>query len=184
MQRRYIYIALFLVTGLILPFVQFPKPIKDILYKAYNLLLFVYIIYILVAPKMKAFFIQRKEHIEKEIAEAHHEKDKAEKILMMQQEQVESLEDKKGEILEKFRSEGNREKERIIQEAQEEAQSIINQARTTIQQEVRTYREELKREAVTHSLQAAAELIGKNYNQEDQKKTIDEILTKVKDIRQ
>ena len=184
MRRRYIYIALFLAAGLILPFVHIPEPIKDILYKAYNLLLFCYIMYLLLAPKMKAFFIQRKDHIEKEIAEAHEKKERAEKLLMLNQEQVDTLKDQQEEILEKFRSEGHREKERIIQEAHEEAQRIINHARETILQEVKTCRLELKKETINNSLKAAAECIAKNYSQEDQKKTLDEILAKVKESRQ
>ena len=183
MQRRYLYIALFLAAGLTLPFLNISKPLKDILYKAYNFLLFAYIIYILVAPKMKAFFIQRKENIEKEIAEAHQKKERAEKLLMLQQQQVDTLKDQKEAILEKFRSEGNQEKERIIQEAHEEAQKIIKQAREIILQEVKTCRLKLKQEAIDNTLKAAAELIKSNYTQQDQKKTMDELLIKVKDIR-
>lgn len=183
MQRRYVYIALFLAAGLLLPFVNIPPPVKDILYKAYNLLLFFYIIYILVAPKMKAFFVQRKEKIEKEIAEAQHKKEKAEQLLAIHQGQLDALMEQQEKVLEKFRREGNREKERIISEAHEEAQRIIAHARDTIMQEVAACRLQLKREAIDTSLKAAAALIVSNYSQEDQKKTLDEIIVKVKDIR-
>ena len=69
-------------------------------------------------------------------------------------------------------------------EAHEEAQRIINQARENILQEVKTCRLELKKEAIDNSLRAAKELIANNYSREDQKKTLDEILAKVKESRQ
>lgn len=183
MKKWHVHVVLFLVTGVVLLLAPFPKPVKDILYKTYNLIIFLYIMCIFTAPAVKSFFIQRKERIEREIAEASQEKEKAEKLLKDYQERVDSLEREGAEILERFRNEGSREKERIIQEAEEEAQRIIDRARVIILQEVKRSREGIKEETIQTSLRLAEELIRENYNQEDQKMAIEATLLKLKGVR-
>jgi F-type H+-transporting ATPase subunit b len=132
---------------------------------------------------VKSFFIQRKERIEKEIAEAHQLKERAEELLKSYQEKIDSLEQEKAEILERLQQEGNREKEQIIKEAEEEAQRIVDQAKGIILQESKRMRRDLREEAVYTSVRMAEELIREHYNQDDQKKAIEETLIKIRDVR-
>ncbi|MCK5012033.1 MAG: hypothetical protein KAS98_16175, partial [Deltaproteobacteria bacterium] len=81
MKKWQVHIVLFLVAGLVLVLVPLPHAVKDMLYKTYNLVLFLYIVCTFAAPVVKSFFIQRKERIEKEIAEAHQLKERAEELL-------------------------------------------------------------------------------------------------------
>lgn len=183
MKKWHIHIALFLVAGVALLLVPLPKALKDMLYKTYNVVLFLYIVCSFAAPAAKNFFIQRKERIEKEIAEAHQMKERAEELLKSYQEKIDSLEQEKAAILEKFQQEGNREKEQIIKEAEEEAQRVINQAKDIILQEVKRARRNLREEVVYTSVRMAEELIREQYNQEDQKKAIEATLIKIRDVR-
>lgn len=183
MKKWHIYIALFVFAGVALLVVPLPKVVKDMLYKTYNVVLFLYIVCSLAAPMVKDFFIQRKERIEKEIAEALKMKERAEELLKSYQEKIGSLEQEKAAILEKFQQEGNREKEQIIKEAEEEAQRVINQAKDIILQEGKRARRKLREEAVYTSVRMAEELIREQYNQEDQKKAIEATLIKIKDVR-
>ncbi len=183
MKKWHIHIALFVIVGVALLLVPLPKALKDMLYKTYNVVLFLYIVCSFAAPVVKNFFIQRKERIEKEIAEAHQMKERAEALLKSYQEKIDSLEQGKAAILEKFQQEGNREKEQIIKEAEEEAQRVINQAKDIILQEVKRARRNLREEAVYTSVRMAEELIREQYNQEDQKKAIEATLIKIKDVR-
>jgi F-type H+-transporting ATPase subunit b len=183
MKKWHIYIALFVFAGVALLVVPLPKVVKDMLYKTYNVVLFLYIVCSLAAPMVKDFFIQRKERIEKEIAEALKMKERAEELLKSYQEKIDSLEQEKAAILEKFQQEGSREKEQIIKEAEEEAQRVINQAKNIILQEGKRARRKLREEAVYTSVRMAEELIREQYNQEDQKKAIEATLIKIKDVR-
>ncbi|MBW1823466.1 MAG: F0F1 ATP synthase subunit B [Deltaproteobacteria bacterium] len=183
MKKWQVHIVLFLVAGLVLVLVPLPHAVKDMLYKTYNLVLFLYIVCTFAAPVVKSFFIQRKERIEKEIAEAHQLKERAEELLKEYQEKIDSLEQEKAEILERLQQEGNREKEQIIKEAEEEAQRIVDQAKGIILQEGKRMRRDLREEAVYTSVRMAEELIREHYNQDDQKKAIEETLIKIRDVR-
>jgi len=182
MKKWHVHGVLFLLTGVVLLLLPFPNTVKDILYKTYNLILFLYIVCGLAAPKVRTFFIERKERIGKEIAEANREKERAEKLLESYQEKIDSLERERVEILERCRNEGKREKEQIIREAEEEAQRIMDQARRLVFQEIKKLREELKEETIYASIRMAEELIRENYSQEDQKRAIEATLNRLKDV--
>jgi F-type H+-transporting ATPase subunit b len=183
MRKWQVHIVLFLLSGLALVLVPFPQAAKDILYKTYNVVLFIYIVCTFAAPVVKSFFVQRKERIEKEIAEAQQMKERAEELLKSYQEKIASLEQEKAEILEKCQREGKREKEQIIKEGEEEAQRIVNQAKGIILQEVKRVRSDLREELVYTSVHMAEELIRKHYNQDDQKKAIEKTLITIRDVR-
>jgi len=182
MKKRQVHITLFLLAALALVLVPFPPAVKAMLYKTYNVVLFLYLLCIFATPAVKNFFIQRKERIEKEIAEAHQMKERAEALLKSYQEKIDSLEQEKAAVLEKFQREGNREKEQIIKEAEEEAQRVITQAKNIVLQESKRARRDLREAAVYTSVSMAEELIREHYNQEDQKRAIEETLIKLRDV--
>lgn len=183
MKKRHVHLIIFLGVGAVLFLIPLPKPLKDILYKTYNLILFIYIIYAVAAAKVKTFFMQREKRIEKEIAEAHKIKEMAEKLLTQYQEQVDTLERGKAAMLRRFQEEGVRERDRIIREAEEAAQRITNLARTITLQEIKIARDLLKQEIILDSMRIAKESIRKCYSQKDQKKAVDEMLIRLRGVR-
>ena len=183
MKKWYAPIAVFLVTGLMLLLLPLPGEIKALLYKTYNLVLFLYIIYNATAPAVRTFFIQRKQQIEQHILEARSVKEQAEKLLESYQEKIKTLEQEKGKILARYQQEGNREREIIIEEDHREATRIIQQAQDLVNNEARKVQHALREEIITASLRLSEELLKQHYNQEDQHRAIEEALVRVRDLR-
>jgi F-type H+-transporting ATPase subunit b len=181
--RRRIHAAIFLLVGIGLIFAPLPSPVKDLLYRTYNLVLFAYIVWALAGPRAREFFATRRARIEAEIREAREIKERAQQLLETYRDKVASLEREKEEILERYQKEGEAERTRIVREAEVEARRIVERAREIIGRETRRAREGLKEEAARASVVLARELISAHLTKEDQKRALEETVERIKDLR-
>ncbi len=183
MTKRRVHAAAFLLVGIGLIFTPLPPSVKDLLYRTYNLVLFVYIVWAIAGPRVREFFAARRARIEGEILEAQEIKERAQQLLDTYRQKVASLEREKEEIIERCRREGDTERARIVREAEVEAQRIVERAREIIGQETRRAKQELKEEAARASVVLARELISTNLTKDDQKRAIEETVERIKDLR-
>ncbi|RLB11869.1 MAG: hypothetical protein DRG39_03315 [Deltaproteobacteria bacterium] len=155
----------------------------DFLYRILNFGLMLAILYI-VAKKtaIKDFFTLRKEEIKKKFEELQNQKYEFEKKADELEAKLKEIEAKKKEIIERFRMEGLKEKEKIIAEAKERAAHIIAQADAAIEKEIQVAKEHLKVEIVEMAAQKAKEIISQTIKDKDQNKLVEEFIEKVEKL--
>ncbi len=155
----------------------------DFLYRLLNFSVMIAILYV-VAKKMAItdFFSIKREEIKKRFEELQTQKFEFEKKANELESKLKEMEEKKKEIIEQFRLEGLREKEKIIAEAKERAAQIMAQADMAIQQEVEAAKERLKAEIVDLAAERAKDIINRSIREKDQDKLVEEFIEKVERV--
>ncbi len=155
----------------------------DFLYRLLNFSAMIAILYI-VAKRMAItdFFSIRQEEIKRKFEELKQQKDEYEKKANELDTKLKEIEKQKEEILNQFRLEGMKEKERIIAEAKERAAHIMAQADSAIHHEIETAKERLKAEIVDLAAEKAKEIISKSINDKDQDRLIQEFIKSMEKI--
>lgn len=159
-----------------------PEQWKNLLWWTVNFLLLVAILYKFVKDPVVNIFRSRREAILNEYEDLMAKKREAEKRYAELQEKLKGLEAEAKRLMEAFREQGEREKERIIAEARENAERIKQQAEFYIQQEVNRVKAELRKEVAEMAVKMAEELIRKNITIEDHKRLFDEFIEKVERV--
>lgn len=122
---------------------------------------------------------QRTELIKKNIDEAREAKEMAQKALAEVEERL-KLKDKEIEaIIAHARATGERERAEAEEEGKRMSERIIEQAKTNIDMELEQARAALKAEAVELALELAEKKLGERLTPEEQKKLIEESLSKL-----
>lgn len=183
MKGRYVPAAVFVVAGLIVILLPLPATIKGLLYKTYNLVLFCYIVYLAAAPAVRTLFAERKKQIERHIVEARAAKEQAEAMLRLYEEKVKQIDEEKARIIGRAQEEAARERQAIIEEARREAARIIQQARDVMRNESKRAQMALREEIISASIQRAEEVLKRQYTRDDQKRSVEEVLVRVGDLR-
>ena len=80
------------------------------------------------------------------------------------------------EIVEKAKVDANKEKEQIIEEAKLEAKEEKQKAREEIAQEIEANKEQIRKEIVDVALTASSELLGREVNDKDNKRLLDDFV--------
>ena len=152
----------------------------DLGYRFINFALLVIILFVVIRKTaIKDFFSARREEIRKNFESLKAERDGSEKRYQELETKLREFESKKKEIIDQFRAEGVKEKEKIIADAEERAKQILNQADLTIEREIRAAGERLKQEMVEVAASKAEEIIEEKIQDSDQDKLVDEFIERV-----
>jgi F-type H+-transporting ATPase subunit b len=136
------------------------------------------LIYFLKKP-LTNFFKERKAKIEKDLAEAVAQRQKAEELIKEYQSKLAGMEKE----LEKMRGELQKaaegESQKVVANAEKMASAIIESAKIAAEQEVRKAKISLKDEAVTLAVEMAESLIREKISDDDRKRIVEDYLVKV-----
>lgn len=125
------------------------------------------------------FLDARREEIKRLLAELETKTAEAKAENERVQVKLATLEEETQKIFDELIAEGEAEKQKIIAAAHREAAYIQQQAEVAIEQEVQSARNKLKDEVAELSVAAAESIIQKKIRAEDQRRLIDEFMTKV-----
>jgi|GEM_PF-2862429 len=183
MKSRYTPVVIFVLAGLAVLLLPLPAALKGLLYKTYNLVVFCYIVYAVAAPAVRDMFVERKKQVERHIVEARAAKEQAEEMLRTYEAKVKQFQQEKEQILARYKEESTLERQMILEEAQREAQRIIQQAKDVMLNEQRRAQLILREEVVAASLRLSEELLKQQYNRDDQKRAVGDVLARVGELR-
>ncbi|MFW6324469.1 MAG: F0F1 ATP synthase subunit B [Desulfovibrionales bacterium] len=151
----------------------------NLLWRTISFVIVVGILWKLAAGPLKEFFAGRTYQIKSELDDLETRKADAEKRLKEVEQSIADLEQKRQEILETFRGEGEKLKTAIIAQAEESAKKIKAQAEVSAAQEAQEAMKAIKAEMADEIVQTAEKLIKEKLSKEDHEKLVDEYLTKV-----
>jgi F-type H+-transporting ATPase subunit b len=155
----------------------------DLMYRILNFtLLLVILVVILKKVNIGDFFSKRREGIREELDTLQKEKDEAEARCRDLEKKLKEFEVQRKEILEQFRAEGAKEKEKIIIEARERAVQILTQADLTIEREIQGAKDTLRKEMVDLAAGNAQNIIAKEMTDKDQDYLVDEFIESVRKL--
>ena len=153
---------------------------KDLLYRFMNFGLLVVLLAVAARKvNVKAFFAARREGIRERLKILEEQKEAADLRCRELEAALEAFESERVCIVQKFRAEGEAERDRIIAEARETAREILSQADMAVRREIRNA-ERLLRGELTDSVAAKAqELIAGAMTDKDQEFLVDEFIKRV-----
>lgn len=152
----------------------------DLLYRFINFALLVIILVVVVKKtSIKDLLANRREEIRRKLEELQKGRDDAESRHQELEKKLKEFEKERVELIEQFREEGLKEKERIVAEAKERARQIVEQAGLTIEYELKSAKEKLGREVMALAAQKAEEIISTEMTDEDQDRLVDEFIERV-----
>jgi F-type H+-transporting ATPase subunit b len=155
----------------------------DLMYRLLNFgLLVVILVVILKKVNIGEFFSKRKEDIREKLETLQKEKDEAETRCQSLEKKLKEFEVQRKEILEQFKAEGAKEKEKIIVEARERAVQILTQADLTIEREIQGAKDTLRKEMVDLAAVNAQNIIAKEMTDKDQDFLVDEFIESVRKL--
>ena len=137
------------------------------------------IIFLFKKFNLKGFFVKRTESIANTLNELETKKKEAEQTYEEYKEKLAQLDKETDRILQEYVEQGKREKARIIANAERAAAEIQEQTDVAIEQEIKSAKEDLKREIAELSVAAAETLLKEKIGKKDQKKLVDDFMTKV-----
>lgn len=151
----------------------------DLIWRIINfVVMFVILIFVLKKP-ISRFFSNRRETIAQTLADLEAKKAEAEERFKKIEDKLSELDVEREKIIAEYIKGGQEEKEKIIANAHEMADRIKQQAEVTIQQELKAAKDGLMREIADMSASMAEDMIRKNINEDDQRRLVEEYITKV-----
>jgi F-type H+-transporting ATPase subunit b len=155
----------------------------NLMYRLLNFaLLVIILVVILKKVKIGEFFARRREEISEKLETLQKEKDEAEKRCQSLEKKLKEFEIERKEILEQFKAEGVKEKEKIIAEARERAVQILTQADLTIEREIQGAKDILRKEMVDLAAGKARDIIAKEMTDKDQDYLVNEFIESVRKL--
>jgi F-type H+-transporting ATPase subunit b len=151
----------------------------DFIWRLFNFLALVGLLYWLLAKRIKEFLVSRREGIRTALAEAETARRMAHKKF---QEYAEKLDKATGEIEqigETIRAQGLAEKTRLIEDARKVAEKMKEDTQARMEQEFSRVSRQLRIEAVQLSVQMAEELLKKQVRLEDHETMVKDTIEKV-----
>jgi len=152
---------------------------KDLIWRTMNFALLAGIlIYLLRKPLPKALQ-SRRQGIKDQLDDLERQKREAERELAEYKERFARLDEEVEKIVAEYIQDGEAAKANIIEEAKAAAEKLQEQAKKNIEHEFQKAKQQLKAEMAEQAVAMAEELIKKDIKHKDQKRLIDEYLTKV-----
>lgn len=144
-----------------------------------NLLILIGVLVYFARKPVQDFFRDRRSHVTTELDSAAGVLSEAEGRLAEWQGRAERLDAEVEEIKRTARERAAYERERILADAEASAERIRRDAEAAVDQEVTRARQELRAEAAELATQLAAELLQQNVGDEDQRRLVDEFVSRV-----
>lgn len=153
--------------------------LKDLFWRIMNFALLGGALFFLLRKPMAKGLAARRQGIKDQLADLEQQKQQAEKELVAYKEKMARLDQEIDKIIAEYVQQGEALKAKIIEEAKVAAEKLQDQAKKNIEQEFQKAKEQLKSEMAEQAVSMAEAIIKKNVNEDDQKRIIDEYLTKV-----
>jgi len=151
----------------------------DLLWRALNFFLFVAIIYLATSKRIRTALNAKTEEVYKTLSDLEKAKQAAHQKYLEYEAKLAQLDKEKEKIIQEFIALGEAEKEKILESAQKMAQQIKEAAKRAAEHEAKAAKEHLRAEVAEMATKMAEEIIRKNFKPEDQKKLIEEYLSKI-----
>ncbi len=151
----------------------------DLLWRAINFVIFIWIIYKLAGKRMKDFFSGRSYRIENELNDLERRRNEAEAKLKDVESRIANIDQEREEILNSAREQGEAIKQNIIEKAEKTAEQIREQARAGAEQEANQTVAALRAEMAEMVAEAAEKLVREQLTEEQHKRLINDYLEKV-----
>ena len=145
-------------------------------------LVFLVIVKVFFADKIKEVLAKRQEAIEHDLTEAAKANEDAKKLEAQYTEVMKGAMDEKTDILRSATEDGKKMKEQIVTEAREQAETIIENARKEIDRERTQAEKELRDSIVDMTIDAAEKISGKTFTEEDHARLINESISMIKEV--
>jgi F-type H+-transporting ATPase subunit b len=152
---------------------------KDLIWRIMNFALLAGILIFLLRKPLPKALASRRQGIKDELDDLEAQKGDAEKQLAGYKEKLSLLDKEVERIVAEYIQEGEAVKANIIEEARAAAEKLQEQAKKNIEHEFHKAKQQLKAEMADEAVAMAEKLIKKDIKPKDQKRLIDEYLTKV-----
>ncbi|PTM56754.1 F0F1 ATP synthase subunit B [Desmospora activa] len=126
---------------------------------------------------------ERQNHIENQISQAEKNREEAEKLAAEQREALKQARQEAQEILERAKSQKEREAEKILQEANTRAQKIIEDATAEINREKEKALHDLQAQVGGLSVALASKMIEKELSEKEHSQLVDRYLKQVGELQ-
>jgi F-type H+-transporting ATPase subunit b len=151
----------------------------DLIYRTVNFAILLAVLIILLRKPLKAGLNQRRENIRQELEELEQKKADLANELRDYEARLAAVKEERDKVIESYRREGEREKDKILENAKVLEQRILSQSRLTIQQELKKAKEVLRNDLAEESCRMAEALITGRIQESDHHALIGEYLAKV-----
>jgi len=152
---------------------------KDLIWRTMNFVVLAGGLIILLKKPVAQALAGRRQGIKDQLEDLERQKREAEEQLSQYKQKLSQLEKEVEKIVAEYIKDGEAAKAKIIEEAKASAEKLQEQAKKNIAHEFEKAKKELRAEMASQAVAMAEELIKKNINDEDQKRIINEYLTKV-----
>jgi F-type H+-transporting ATPase subunit b len=152
----------------------------DFFYRLLNFsIMMAVLIFVFKKLNVKGLFTKRTEKIANTLNELETKKEEAEKTYEKYKDKLAHLDRETDRILQEYIELGEKEKAKIIANAEKAAAEIRVATDLAIEQEIKSAKEDLQREIAELSVTAAETLLKEKIEEKDQKKLVDDFMTKV-----
>ena len=152
---------------------------KDLIWLSMNFVVLAGGLFLLLRKPVAQGLEARRQGIRDQLDDLENQKAEAAKQLAEYKAKLARLDKEIGKIVAEYVKEGEAAKAKIIEQAKVAAEKLQEQAKKNIEHEFQKARQELKTEMSDQAVSLAEALIKKSINDDDQKRIVDEYLTKV-----
>lgn len=152
---------------------------KDLIWRTMNFVVLAGGLFLLLRKPVAQGLEARRQGIRDQLDDLENQKADAAKQLAEYKAKLARLDKEIGKIVAEYVKEGEAAKAKIIEDAKVAAEKLQTQAKKNIEHEFQKARQELKAEMSEQAVSMAEALIKKSINDDDQKRIVDEYLTKV-----
>lgn len=152
---------------------------KDLIWRIMNFAVLAGVLIFLLKKPVAQALTGRQQGIKEQLSDLEKQKQEAEQQLGEYKQRLSRLETEVEKIIADYIQDGEAAKAKIIEQAKASAEKLQEQAKKNIDQEFEKAKKELRAEMAGEAVAMAEELVKKNINDEDQKRIINEYLTKV-----
>lgn len=152
---------------------------KDLIWRIMNFAVLAGALFFLLRKPVAQGLEARRQGIRDQLDDLENQKADAEKELAEYKAKLARLDKEIGKIVAEYVKDGEAAKEKIIEEAKIAAEKLQEHAKKNIEHEFQKARQELQAEMSAQAVTMAEALIKKSINDDDQKRIVDEYLTKV-----
>jgi len=141
------------------------------------------LVYFLKKPLVN-FFSERTAQIQKDLADAKEQREKAEQLIAEYQQKMAGMEKELEKMRAELRKTADSESGKVVANAEKVAAAMIESAKLTAEQEVRKAKIILKNEAVALAVEMAETLVREKIDEDDRKRIVEDYLVKVGGMKQ
>jgi F-type H+-transporting ATPase subunit b len=138
--------------------------------------------YFLKGP-LSTFFKERTSQIERDLAEAREEREKAERTIKEYEAKMAGMEEELEKMRAALAKSAATESETVVANAERMAKGIVESARIAAEQEVRKAKTALRNEAVALAVKTAEAIVSEKITADDHKRIVEDYLAKVEGMK-